>query len=504
MLKKIRSLLLITIYTGVIHLAITNGIEGAVAIPTGAVNNSYPTCCAEFDNINIPIYKEGITDYRITVTHPGYAETIAPQPLWTIGIDDGQVTEFKQSGFSDFDEFYPQDGYGLEEFVSECPKEINNDWMNHQYLKFTTQDGTKTDLGAKFTIDFAGVNGTLEIEALTWNGTDWTSHGSKVFNSSNKSQTWEFADGTWVLGTDSNNIHLDVVTAQEDGQSTPGSWAQYDQIRLTRRAILNNREPDWTGCPPPDPDDGGSAPDTFIDLYHKSSNVDVIGAKVDKWWRPGEAMTIKVVGGDTLTNAHYFQLYHKVPDTECDYQQILVLYEDGYARILPLPREGEDWIPFGSSVIIGPAQEAERPHSDIDEVIIDPENLTVDITYGDGSKAHLQLSSDRTQTVVNVDGITYNTTDYPFATFRSMWVEDGNADVDHIYTQDGTYPVMGDWQILDGNWWFFNREIVSKHNTLSPDIMIEVTGCIPEPATFILLGLGFFSVVVMKRRGRCL
>jgi len=496
--QKIKCLTYVAISLCTLFLVANSNMEEVMAVSDGAKNNSYPTTCAEYDNINIPIYKEGITDYRITATHPGYAETIAPQPLWTIGSDDGQTCEFKQSGFIDFDEYYPEDNYGIEEPASEYPKEINNDWMNYQYLKFSTQDGTKTDLGANFTVDFAGINGTLEIEALTWNGTEWSNQGSKVFDSSNKCQSWEFSDGTWLSGTDSNNLQLQVVTVSEGGQSTPGAWAQYDQLKLTRRAILNNREPSWDNWIPPDDDGGESVPDVFIDLYDKPGDVgiDITGVIVDKWWRPDEAMTIHVVGGDTLTGAHYFQLYHKVPDTESDFQQVFVLYEDGNARVLPLPKEGEDWIPFGSSVIIGPAQEAERPFVDIDEVTINPQELWIDIVYGDGSTAHLEFFSDRMQTIIDVSDITYNTINCPFATLRSMWVEDGNADVDNVKTQEGEFSIMGEWETLDSDWWLFNREVVSIHNTLSPDIKIEA---IAEPASLILLGIGLSGLLGISK-----
>ena len=59
---------------------------------------------------------------------------------------------------------------------------------------------------------------------------------------------------------------------------------------------------------------------------------------MDGWWLSPETMTVRVIGGDTLTGAHYLQLYKKVPGTEGEYQQCFVLYEDGNARIIPLPK----------------------------------------------------------------------------------------------------------------------------------------------------------------------
>ena len=55
-----------------------------------------------------------------------------------------------------------------------------------------------------------------------------------------------------------------------------------------------------------------------------------------------------------------------------------------------------------------------------------------------------------------------------------MWVKDGNADIDHIRTQDEVFPIIGTPTKLNGTWWQFFKTVPSIHNTYCPDIKIEV------------------------------
>jgi hypothetical protein len=443
---------------------------------TGIRNQSYSTLCAEVDNINIPLWQPDVTHYRITAIHPAYYPTsinergadwsdceIPKDDIWIIGTDDDSSDEFKQSGFSGYDEYFALDDppAGTDEPVSEFPKEINSDWMNDQYIRFTAEEETEVNIeakiGANLTVDFANINGTLEIKAYTWDGSGWIDHGSKIFDSANKTQTWNFPDGTWIEGVDANNIHLDVVTASEGGQSTPGAWGVYDYLKLVKREVA------------------GDTPTTLYD----DGNVIVEGVNVDFWWRWPESMSIDVIGGNYMAGAQYLRISKKIPGKD-SYPQFFVLYEDGNARIIPLPPDDIDWVPFGSSVILGPTADAQRPFADIDAITVDPIDLSLDITYKDGSIAHVELRADTEQTIVDVDGITYNISDYPFARFRSMWVTDGKADIDTILTQDGQFPILGNWSNLEGNWWFFNKRVPTYHNTYCPDLKLEILE--PSPA----------------------
>ncbi len=101
----------------------------------------------------------------------------------------------------------------------------------------------------------------------------------------------------------------------------------------------------------------------------------------------------------------------------------------------------------------------------------------MEVEYTAGGSAILSVQEvDRTRARVGVT-VNYGTTP-PFATFRSMFVEEGNADVDHLQWTD-VFGALHDDGILmfpggEGADWFFHRETWSRHNTSAPDIRIRM------------------------------
>ena len=74
--------------------------------------------------------------------------------------------------------------------------------------------------------------------------------------------------------------------------------------------------------------------------------------------------------------------------------------------------------------------------------------------------------------------VSYPTEAEPFATFRSMFVENGNADVDHVRWTDpeGTQHEASAMEFPggEGTMWLFERTTRSRHNTSAPDIRIQL------------------------------
>lgn len=158
----------------------------------------------------------------------------------------------------------------------------------------------------------------------------------------------------------------------------------------------------------------------------------------------------------------------------------LPLLQDGNARLVHLPRPGLDWVPFGSSVIIGPCDpKVKRPASPIAHVHLDPVTLTLFVTFTDGSGSTLRLRvlEDRTELwVTNTRQATSPSGGrQAFATLRSMWVADGNADCDSVQVE-GQLPVavLGDWPPMAARSVSFFRRCESRHLTLAPDITFRV------------------------------
>ena len=159
------------------------------------------------------------------------------------------------------------------------------------------------------------------------------------------------------------------------------------------------------------------------------------------------------------------------------------MYQDGNVRLLPLPPPGVDWIPFGSSVIVGHSDPADlRPSAPITSVTFYPSTLRLHVRYHDGGSARLALSSSQTVTELVVSDIRNGGGGrgdawrrLPFATLRSMYIEDGNSDCDSVLVDGKSYrPIMGQWGSLLGKSFFFFRRCESSHLTLSPDLRIDI------------------------------
>lgn len=231
-------------------------------------------------------------------------------------------------------------------------------------------------------------------------------------------------------------------------------------------------QPDFTNCPPSQDVDYPFTAGVFK-LF--DNGVTVFEAVCEaKWWRPN-GMTVTVNGGQTKKEIHYIRFAAKISG-EASWPQYLVLYMDGNMRLKPQPPIGSSDTCFGSSVIVGPAAVAKRPLAEIDSVNYVSVTGMLEISYRDGSSATLKVATlDRTRAGVQ---ITFNgPTALPLITFRSMYVDVGNADVDHLTWKDSggaerNDPIM---TFVSGQSaeWFFHRTTRSRHNTSSPDIKVK-------------------------------
>lgn len=460
---------------GLVALALL--VSGSVAF-SGQVgyveNDSYDTLCAEVDNIDIPIIYTNASAYRIVAMNPRYNPTSISawaadwdsctfsddSITWSIGYNDGLSTEFATSGFSATNEYYALDNppAGIDQPFSSFPREINNDWMYCQDIVFTADQAGDANIevliGAVFTVKLAAISGTLEIKALTRSTNGWTDQGNRVFSSTNMTAVWNIPDLTWMVGTDTNVLRLQVVRAGDGGATTAGSWAYYDYLELSKRNGLGDDSANPT-------------------VLYSDGNTKVETVWIDFWWRHPRAMTVTAIGGNTDTNAQYLRIKRRMPNSS-DWNEIFVLYEDGNARIIPLPPTNLGAVPYGASVILGPSTNSPRPCVGIDSVTVDPTNLFLDINYQAGGQAHVQLRADRSAQVVDVSGVTYATTNAALTRFRSMWVTDGKSDIDRVQNRDGTFAIMKNWGRLDGPWWAFFKEVPSYHNTYCPEFRVEI------------------------------
>lgn len=286
---------------------------------------------------------------------------------------------------------------------------------------------------------------------------------------------------TFTSRAATNGVIAKRPSGEAVNNSYPTTCAEEDNVNVPIYATLqsfkvkavhpkydvgdDNCAPDFTGCQAASP--LPQATDICTKLYDDGINVVEVCA-VNDWWRP---YSFNVLVDNQATIGHYLRWYRKIEGAE-SWPQFLVLYEDGNMRLKPHPPEERNDVCFGNSVIIGPAAPTTRPYVDIQEVRVDPRKLSLKLTYRNGGAAHLNLSVNRVRAIAKVK-VHYDTSK-PFATFRSMWVEDGNCDVDHIKIKAGDFPILTGWSRLSSREWFFHRKIRSRHNTSAPDIQIKV------------------------------
>lgn len=271
------------------------------------------------------------------------------------------------------------------------------------------------------------------------------------------------------------NLSTETECAEEDNVNIPlfGNVTSFvvEATHPTYHVGTDNCEPDFTNCPSPecpyqfDPD--------TITLFDDHETV-VDAVRDFCWWYPN-GMTVSVDDSVSATDMHYVRVYRRVAG-DSSWPQFLVLYMDGNLRLIPHPPEGRDRVCFGSSVIVGSARPALRPIAEITSAQYLSASQTMELTYREGGSAVLTLDEvDREKARVQVT-VNYETSVLPFATFRSMFVEEGNADVDHV-RWEGPCGNVRDEQIMSFPWsegseWLFYRATRSRHNTSAPDILI--------------------------------
>ncbi|KAK3599476.1 hypothetical protein CHS0354_006598 [Potamilus streckersoni] len=415
-----------------------------------AVQESYKTTCPEVDNVNVPIFNHFVKRYEITAVLPQYRSfsnwrtentsgcSHLSQFLWTFR-DIELTSEMSGSIRSDKATVFFTKG-------NDKASKLSTILIPQFDLEGKSKGMIDADIGSILRIKFSGMTGQTIIQMRYKGKAAIVSTEYKILTPFQLEASWSIPDFSWTE-TDLNFIFLYV----NSNASLPLS---VDTLSLERRPML---------------------PDQVVTLY-KSDNVIVEAIFVEFWWLAPDTMQLILSNGHSYNNVSYFRIYRPIP-WNSGYAQVFVMYQDGNTRLLPVPPEGVDWIPFGSSVIIGQANPTVvRPYATVVGVHLDLQSLIMNVKYKDGGSAKLKLENSLTETRVVVYDIVFGENNlYPFATFRSMYVSEGNSDVDHV-SVNGVQPrhIMEDFGSIMGNSFVFYRKCMSKHLNLSPDIYIDI------------------------------
>ncbi|RZL88729.1 MAG: hypothetical protein EOP82_21800 [Variovorax sp.] len=234
--------------------------------------------------------------------------------------------------------------------------------------------------------------------------------------------------------------------------------------------------PDFSGCN----FDGGTHPTdpryTFEErreVLHDGPRWMIVGMTLPSFWRP-QRVPVRVDGRKTAGGFHMIQIYAK---TGAKPLEALVMYPaDGYWRIkpLPAPRFGDGV--YGSSFVMGPVEQAERPIARITDIAIDTAPLRFTLKFGNGGGARVDVQEiSEARTALDVALKPGRRQGQRFAVLRSMYVAPDNADMSEVSwratpqsaVKTQPLPEVSMLQAADVR---FGRSILSRHNTSAPDI----------------------------------
>jgi hypothetical protein len=167
------------------------------------------------------------------------------------------------------------------------------------------------------------------------------------------------------------------------------------------------------------------------------------------------------------------QLFVKTPKGPYEY---LVLYPlDGYWRARPLPPARLEQVAYGTSFLVGPIEQKERPFVALKEIAYDPQARRFTLQFEKGGSATLSVATPTEQTAKIDVALSSAVQGKPFLTFRSMYVTESNADSARVEWKSPSAkgwreaPVM---QFKGGEATTFRlgRVVPSRHNTSAPDM----------------------------------
>ncbi|KAL3871333.1 hypothetical protein ACJMK2_039340 [Sinanodonta woodiana] len=381
-----------------------------------AMQKSYRTACSKVSNVHIPIFDKLVKTYEITATIPQYKSFYNPRNenisecyhlypfMWTFKsiIIYNDMSESIRSEKTDV---YFSGG-------------LHSSTGSHSQLNVTfnvegkSRGMTDADRGSILTIQLSGITEQTVVQMEYKGRAALSSIQQKILSASVSEASWSIPDFTW------SDTNLNLI-----------------------RLYIN------TSSPLP------------LTIYNLSLAKETIAARQS----PPESMELALSNRDSYSNVSYFRIH--IPTIwNPGYAQLFVMYIDGNARLLPIPPDGVDWIPFGSSVIIGQSNPSHvRPYAAINNVFLNIQSLQMKVTYKDGGSARLELQNNLIETRVIVSDIIFGqNSNYPIATFGSMYIADGNCGVDHVKANNANpRHIMEDFGYLLGRSFIFYRKCTS-------------------------------------------
>lgn len=417
---------------------------------------SFKTSCSEEANIKVAVYNDLVNTFRLTASTPRY-KTFSNNRLPNHhGCNFGRPS-LNLSNIT-------VDAYGKNieknrikiEFAGSPNYIIMSITFLQSKLSLTRgvdENNVGTDLAVKFRAQ--GSPFSMDVSYLG-DSRRYIGFDRLIIDPKNATvHTWKIPDYSWSLRQE-NILRLGFSSSEV-------VEAVIESITLNKRETVHNKT-----------------------VLFKDNKYIIEGTDIDFWYMGENTMTVRSkYTKEEFNNMDLIQVYAKLP-WGSGFSQVFTLYHDGLASLLPITPHGLDWIPFGTSIVIGPNNGSEpRPTSPIHKIELDSINMKFDIEFVHGDHASLYIDVMHFETILTVkyNEIMHDRKIYPLMTLSSMWISNGNSLVDHVSVNGDTpRSIISDWKNMYGLTAMFYRKCISSYHTMSPDLKLEA---IDEDKTII-------------------
>ena len=267
------------------------------------------------------------------------------------------------------------------------------------------------------------------------------------------------------LCAERDNVEIDFASPAVRSFRVQATHPAYIGTILTDRYA-----PDFSSC-------GFKSDMQFADdgtrvTMFETPSMQLVGYRLGNFWRPADTQIR--VGDKVFAGMHVVQLWMRYRERA---EEVMVFYPpDGYWRVRPLPFEDMRWTAYGSSFLIGPVETRERPIVDLKEIAFDPGSRTFTLQFRRGGSAKMKLEAIDQEHVsldVSFDGAMPD--GLPFATMRSMYATETNADVARAAWRtkggvDWREDSIMNFPSADVTEFWAGRRLPSRHNLSAPDM----------------------------------
>jgi hypothetical protein len=262
-----------------------------------------------------------------------------------------------------------------------------------------------------------------------------------------------------------DNVDLELVSKTITGFTVRVSHPSYIQNITSQRS-----RSDFHNCSFGNGTSAGNAENRAPQkiIFYQSPEIRLVGLKFASFWR--RPVVPVIVDGHRELGAQLIQLWVRSGDSE---EEVLAFYPpDGYWRFRPLPYGKLRLTAYGSSVLFGPVERGGgRPYVGIKQVVFDPPSRSFRLDFDAGGSATVKLLAiDDHACTISVSFAGPLPRDLPFAAVRSMFMDEGHADVARIaWAKDQPAELVSAFHggMVSRLW--MGRLVESRHNNTAPD-----------------------------------